>query len=349
MSLLTNDQPKQVTTRDIARHAGVSQSTVSRALAGDEAISEKTREHVLAIAIQLNYANPRSSTTKALKSKRTRVVGVVVAALHNSFYTYLLERLHDELAVAGYSIVLMIDPFENSEDLSKLQVLLDKMLDGVVFTTATVNSAAVQFLHDQGVPIVLVVRSVRTPDVDVVESDNFMAGKEAAEHLLGLGHTRIGFVMGPNDTSTSLQRFQGASDALSNHAIQVDPNLCIWGRYSHGAGYSGVLSLSRINKPPTAIICGNDVIAIGALDAAKKHGIKVPEDLSIIGFDDIAMAGWATIQLTTIRQSIDEMAALAARRMLERIRSPKDLPARRDVLPASLVQRATTAPPKHCA
>jgi LacI family transcriptional regulator len=334
----------RVTSQDVAREVGVSQPTVSRALAGDQAISQETREKVFAAAERLNYATKQSTRPRIAANRRTRVIGVVVAAFTNSYYTILLERLHQELASAGYSTILMIDQYENSADLSRLQSLLDQTLDGILFTTATVDSAAVRILEQQAVPLVLAVRSVPRSEIDVIESDNFMGGKEAILHLLELGHRRIGFIFGPNNTSTSIQRFQGATAALAENGLQPDPRLCVWGPYSHDAGYSGVLRLWNSDQQPTAIFCGNDVIALGALDAARKHGIEVPGKLSVVGFDDIPMAGWSGIQLTTVRVGIGELALLAARRMLERIQSPKDPPGRRDVLPTSFIRRATTAP-----
>jgi len=282
---------------------------------------------------------------RAPPHRGTRVIGVVVAALTNSYYTILLDRLHQELAFAGYSMVLMIDQYENSADLSKLQLLLDKTLDGILFTTATVDCVAVRILRQQAIPLVLAVRSVPIQDVDIVESDNAMGGREAIHHLLELGHRRIGFILGPNNTSTSLQRFQGASAALAEKGLRPDPKLCVWGPYSHEAGYSGVLRLWNTEQPPTAIVCGNDVIALGVLDGARKHNIEVPAKLSVIGFDDIPAAGWSAIQLTTIRVGIGELALLAARRMLERIQSPNDPPGRRDILPTNLIRRGTTASP----
>jgi LacI family transcriptional regulator len=335
----------RVTSHDVAREVGVSQPTVSRALAGDHAISLETRERVFAAAERLNYSTKYADRSRGMMRGRTRVVGVVVAALTNSYYTFLLDRLHHELAAAGYSMVLMIDEYENSADLSKLQMLLDKTLDGILFTTATEDSAAVRILHQQAIPLVLAVRSVPIKEIDIVESDNVMGAKEAILHLLALGHRRIGFILGPNNTSTSLQRFQGASEALAENGLGPDPELCVWGPYSHETGYSGVLRLWNSEQRPTAIFCGNDVVALGVLDAARKHGIDVPARLSVVGFDDIPIAGWSAIQLTTVRVGIGELALLAARRMLERIQSPSDPPGRRDVLPTSLIRRATTAPP----
>ena len=334
-----------VTSQDVAKEAGVSQPTVSRALAGDQAISHETRRRVLAAAQRLNYVTNRLNHSRIARHQRTRVVGVVVAALTNAYYTLLLDRLHHELALAGYSMILMIDQYENSADLSKLQLLLDRTLDGVLFTTATVDSVAVRILHQQGIPLVLAVRSVPIPEIDIVENDNVMGGKEGVLHLLELGHRRIGFIFGPDNTSTSLQRFEGATAALAEYGLKPNSKLTIWGSYSHEAGYSGLLRLWDSGERPTAVFCGNDVIALGVLDGARKHGIEVPNKLSVVGFDDIPMAGWSAIQLTTVRPGIGELAALAARRLLERIQSPTGLPGRRDLLPTSLIRRATTASP----
>ncbi|MBV8224151.1 MAG: LacI family DNA-binding transcriptional regulator [Verrucomicrobia bacterium] len=334
-----------VTSQDVAKEAGVSQPTVSRALAGDQAISHETRRRVLAAAQRLNYVTNRLNHSRIARHQRTRVVGVVVAALTNAYYTLLLDRLHHELALAGYSMILMIDQYENSADLSKLQLLLDRTLDGVLFTTATVDSVAVRILHQQGIPLVLAVRSVPIPEIDIVENDNVMGGKEGVIHLLELGHRRIGFIFGPDNTSTSLQRFKGATAALAEYGLKPNSKLTIWGSYSHETGYSGLLRLWDSGERPTAVFCGNDVIALGVLDGARKHGIEVPNKLSVVGFDDIPMAGWSAIQLTTVRPGIGELAALAARRLLERIQSPTGLPGRRDLLPTSLIRRATTASP----
>jgi LacI family transcriptional regulator len=336
----------RVTSRDVAREAGVSQPTVSRALAGAEVISPETREKVVAAAARLNYVARRSNRSNHIVHRRTGIVGVVVAALTNSFYPLLLNRLHHELASAGYSMILMIDQYENLSDLSKLQLLLNQTLDGVIFTTATTDSVAVRMLYEQGVPLVLAVRSASVPEVDVIESDNVVAAKEVMRHLVELGHRRIGFLLGPSNTSTSVQRFQGAKEALAEAQQEPDPELCVWGPYSHEAGYSGVLRLWNSPKQPTAIFCSNDLLALGALDAAKKHGIEVPSSLSIVGFDDIPGAGWTAVQLTTVRVGISEIAVLAARRILERMQGQNCSPGRRDVLPASFIRRATTAPPR---
>ena len=172
----------------------------------------------------------------------------------------------------------------------------------------------------------------------------WLPAAEATRHLLDLGHRRIGFLLGPKDTSTSVDRFAGACKELRAAGIEPDPDLSIWGSFSHDSGYSGLVRLSNLPKPPSAICCGNDVIAIGALEACQKLGIDVPEEISIIGVDDIPMAGWSMISLTTIRQPIRRIGALAARRLADRIEGRSDEKANLDILPTSIVRRRTTGP-----
>ena len=334
-------QKPKVTYREIANQLGISQSTVSRALAGHPAISENTRVRIVDAARRLNYRERPVTRT----ATPTRMIGVVVAALHNQFYVHLLDRLHDELRAYGYHMTLIIDSLSEKDDYSAFEPLVHQYLDGIVLTTASVDSPLVGALKETGIPVVLAVRSIDGVPFDTVEVDNEVAGREAVHHLYELGHRRIGFIMGPRDTSTSRDRHNGAIRWLAERGMQEDSNSTIWGAFTHASGYSSLLTLLNTGNPPTGVVCGNDTIAIGVLEAARKRGIDVPRQLSVIGFDDIPTAGWEMIQLTTIRQPIAEMASMAARRLVERIRGGDNMAPRHDRLPVSLVQRHTTAPP----
>ena len=149
---------------------------------------------------------------------------------------------------------------------------------------------------------------------------------------------------GPRDTSTALGRFDGFTEELSSAGLALDPSLVVWGSFTHESGYSGLVRLMRQEQPPTAVFCGNDVIANGALDASKKLGLSVPDDVSIIGVDDIPMASWSMIALTTIRQDIMEIGAKAAHRLAFQIEARGDASPTHDILPTSVVRRNTTAP-----
>ena len=324
----------------MAKAAGVAESTVSRALAGSGQLAEGTRRKITSEAARLGYeiAPPEFPTTS-----RRGIIGVVVSALHNSFYPYLLDRLHNELDDLGFDMVLIIDEITRDQAGRKLRSLLDT-LDGVIATTSTIGSPMVEFLKECGMPTVLAIRSNMRNDVDVAESDNFVAGAEALNHLVSLGHQRIGFLMGPASTSTVKGRLEGGLSVLEEAGIPFDHKMLFHTEFTHEGGYSGFVQLTRASQPPTAMFCANDVIAIGALDAARKMGLSVPRNVSIIGVDDIPMASWGMISLTTIRQPIGKIGSMAAQLISEAVRSDTVKQPKQHIFPMSLVVRGTTGP-----
>jgi LacI family transcriptional regulator len=334
----------RVTIRDVAEAVDVAESTVSRALAGHPAVSEATRALVVEAARRLGYSWRRAQVAQPESAARAspRTVGVVVASLQNQFFPFFVDHLHDALRGLGYHMTLIIDDFARAEASGAFEPLFRRYLSGVIFATATTDSRIAAALLEAGVPLVLAVRSVDGLEADCVQVDNEMAGELAAQHLLALGHRRIGFAMGPPNTSTSRERLRGAQRALETQGVVVRDEWVLAGAYTHAGGYSSAAQLLSLREPPTAIICGNDTVAIGALEAAHRHGFAVPERVSIIGFDDTPMAGWAMIGLTTVRQPMAEMAMLAATRLVERIGAGPSLAPRRDLLPVSLVQRNST-------
>ncbi|CAN5519059.1 hypothetical protein BH11PSE7_BH11PSE7_32310 [soil metagenome] len=257
--------------------------------------------------------------------------------------TLLLELLHDEFGKAGYHVTLIIDSMNDASSLQSLRPLIDGFLDGLVFATATLDSPIVSELKRRGIPLVLVVRRTDEAGIDTVEIDNVHAGAEAARHLFELGHRRIALAMGPRDTSTSVDRAEGALRWLGDAGLQRSDVPLVFGEYTSESGYSISMSFLGAGRPPTAIIAGNDTIALGVLEAAKRQGIIVPRQLSVIGFDDIPLAGSPLLGLTTIKQPVETMARTAARRLIDRMNGLVIHPATHDILPIQLVQRDTTA------
>ena len=324
--------------QDIADHLEISQSTVSRALAGHAAISEATRATVQQAAADLGFRF--GAGNRRVRKSTTRMIGLVVGNLHNGFMTLLLEELHDAFASYGYHTTLIIDSLNELEQLARFRPLIDGYFDGMVFATATLDSKIVPELQRRGVPLVLVVRSVEGVAVDTVEIDNLHAGAEAARHLQQLGHRRVALVMGPRNTSTARDRAKGALSVfrLGSGAESA----VLWGHYTTEHGYSSTMQALARPEPPTAIIAGNDTIALGVLEAAKVSGVAVPKRLSVIGFDDNPASGSPLIGLTTVRQPVKAMARTTARRLLERIGAQNINPATRDLLPTQLIVRRTT-------
>jgi len=333
----------RITSRDIAREAGVSQPTVSRALRGDPRVADATAALVQATARRLGYVPDPAG--RSLSTRRTRTAAIVVADITNPFYPELVEALHEELGRAGYRAVLLNERTDARHDAGVAALLRGGAVDGAIVATATLDEATRGLLADEPAPIVLLNRTVDGVQRDVVVSDNRGGGALAAELLAGLGHERIGVISGPAATSTARDRDAGFAEALRERGIALDSELRRVGEYAHRSGYQWCLELLALPRPPTAIFCGNDVIALGALDAARRRGVAVPERLSIVGFDDISLAGWESFRLTTVRQQLAAMAHEAARTLVWRIDAADDEPPRRSVFPTELIQRATTAPP----
>jgi len=325
---------------DVAAHLRLSVSTVSRALSGHAAISEETRLAVHAAASTLGYRLPASN--RRPRKAATRLIGVVVGALHNSFMIQLLTSLHDELQSVGYQMTLLIDPMNDSRNLFAFRPLIEGYLDGLVFATATLDSVVVREMHQRGIPLVLVVRGVTDVNVDLVEIDNVDAGAVAVEHLLSLGHRRIGLILGPENTSTSRDRLIGVRKQMIRAGVPIISLEVRWGEYTSAAGLSHALSMFDAASPVTGIIAGNDTIALGVLDAANRRKIAVPAALSIVGFDDMPFASSSLVSLTSIRQPVEMMARVAARLLIQRIRYGGSSEPIREILPIALIRRGST-------
>jgi LacI family transcriptional regulator, galactose operon repressor len=320
------------TSHDVARAAGVSQPTVSRALRGDPRVAEVTRRRVARAAARLGYV--ASDRGRSLSTRRSGRIAVVVDDLDNPFYLELLDALHDRLERADTRMVVLT-PHRN--DPLRVERLLDGSVDAVVLTTTTLDSPLPAELRARRFPFVLLNRVVDGLDADSCTVDNEAGGAEVARALLGLGHTRVGALFGPPNTSTGRDREHGfragAGAALPDQLVRHGP-------FAFAYGHDAIGELLAARNPPTAVFCANDVVALGALNAARGLGVDVPEDLGIVGFDDISMAGWELVRLTTVRQDLRRMGEVAVELVLDRLAEP-DRKARKVVLPAELVWRAT--------
>jgi LacI family transcriptional regulator len=327
------------TSVDVAALAGVSQPTVSRALRDDPQVAPATRERVQRAAESLNYVP--SQRGRALSTKQTGRIGVVVADLGNPFYQQLLEMLQEELAAASLRMVVFTD---GDHGLQAAQ-LLDGSIDGAVLTTTLVNSPLSDELVARELPVVLLNRHNDTSAADICEADNIEGGESVAAELVALGHTRIGAIFGPADTSTGRDRRRGFLSGLEARGVEPDPARLSEGDFSFKTGHVALAKLMAQPVPPTAVFCANDVIALGAMNAAKALDVDIPGDLTVIGFDDIAMAGWELFSLTTVGQNMDQLARHAVERLVGRIDEPGRATTRIKVGTA-LVRRATHGPPK---
>jgi LacI family transcriptional regulator len=326
-----------ITSHDVARLAGVSQPTVSRALRGDPRVSVATREKVVRAASTLGYV--RSEAGRGLVTRASFRVGVVVADLANPFYPHLLAPLHDELGGLGYRTMVFT---ERPDTPIAVEQLLDGAIDGVVLATSTVGSPLPVELARRGLPFVFLNRDSGAPG-DAAVVDNELGGRLVAARMVELGHRRIAGVFGPADTSTGRDRELGFRRALADAGLDLPPDLLRRGPFEFETGDTAMTDLLSADRPPTAVFCGNDVIALGALDAARRADVAVPDAVSVVGFDDIPMAAWEAFRLTTVGHDLRGMAASAARLLVDRITGGGE--PRRVVLRPRLVERATLTPP----
>lgn len=340
-----------VTSHDVARAAGVSQSTVSRALRDGSRISKATQERVRAVAAELGYIP--SAMGRSLVTRSTRTVGIVVTDLTSVFYPHVIGPLHDELAARGYRMVLFTEgvesnsPPEEAEIERLLDRLLDRSIDGVVLTTSRLDGRVPRHLAQRALPFVFLTRYVDGVAGESAVVDNSLGASLAASEAIRLGHTRIGTILGPDNTSTGRDRERGIRAALTAAEISLPEEMTRRGPFTFETGFSGMSELAALDQPPTVVLCGNDTVAIGAFNAARAKGLEIPQDVSIVGFDDLPIAEWEVFGLTTVNQPMEKMAQAAARLLIERIEGTADSDAVRQVVfEPRLVMRRTLAPPR---
>lgn len=330
-----------ITSHDVARAAGVSQATVSRALRDERGVSPATRARVRAAARELGYITGHAG--RALATRRTRKIAVVSGELTNPYYPALVAPLQAALDRHGLQTVLVT---ESAERPVGRAALMDGSFDGVVLTTCERSSALPAELHDGGVPFVIANRSVDATTGDSCVVDNRRGASMVADLLLELGHQRIAAIMGPATTSTGYERCAGFLDRLRAQGVPVDALAVVRGPFDPATGRAGLERLFGAESiAPTAVFCGNDVIALGVLDAALSLGVRIPEDLTVVGFGDIPLAAWGRFDLTTVHVDLVQMAETVVDLLVARLREP-GASARRVVLAPHLLARGTHSLPR---
>jgi LacI family transcriptional regulator len=303
----------RLTSFDVARAAGVSQPTVSRALRDDPSISSATRALVHAVATELGYVP--SERGRSLSTNATRRVAMVVD-LDNPLWSLLVRQLHQELDAAGYRLTLVAGA---SETPGLEQQLLGGGVDGVILSTVPVDSSLPERIAEHELPLVLLNRTTERFAGDAAVADDVGGGELAAELLLEAGHRHIGAIFGPPDTSTGAGRERGFRQALAAAGAELPDALVRHGRFDFVSGQTCLLDMLDAPRPPRAIFCANDVVALGAYDAACRRGLSVPGDIALVGFDDLETAAWARFELSTVAVPFADMVRTAVRLLLRRI------------------------------
>ncbi len=326
------------TSHDVARLAQVSQATVSRVLRGDPKVRPATREKVLKVLAETRYEP--NAAARAFRAGRADSIGVVVARLSYQLYPAMLEAIGAQLARLGQRMIVWDS--DHGGDAPAIRALRQGVVDGVILTAATGESEFLKEVPAEGAAVVLLNRVVRDYASDQVESDNLDGGRRVAEYLVACGRRRIALIGGVPRASTIRDREQGFRKALAKHGVELSPHYYFRSEtFSHASGVQAAERLLELASPPDALFCVNDVLAMGAMDGARARGARIPDDLWIVGYDDIELASWGAYDLTTVRQPMEQMVAQAIDLLLARI-DARGAPVSRLCLANELVIRGST-------
>ncbi|MFV0359597.1 LacI family DNA-binding transcriptional regulator [Tropicimonas sp.] len=330
----------RATLAEIAKVAGVSRMTASRALNDQPGVSARTREDILRIADEIGYtANPMA---QKLSTGRTRIIGVV-AQLHTPFAADLVLGIGGQARGMGYEMLVYSLPENNSEPPGSVRNLLQQITDGVI-AILPYEPGYLEPLASASVPVVTVDTQADDSRFPSVSADSYQGGRRAVTHLAELGHRRIGIVTGNCRLASARTRLVAYRDTVAQLDLDSDERLIADGRYTQKGGYDAARILLALPERPTAIFACNDLSALGAMAAIREAGLRIPEDISIVGFDDILLASQMHPALTTIRQPLHEMGRSAVNMLLALIVG-LELPSRQTVLPTSLTIRESTSRP----
>ena len=334
--MLFRSDGERVTAKDVAKLAGVSQPTVSRVFSSVDKVNPETREKVLAAVLELGYKP--NAIARSLTSQKTDIIGIVTQ-LSKGFFLPTLEKFTSKLQKVGKQVLLFnVEPGQNLDDV--VFRVLQYQVDGLIITAATLSTKMVEMCARQGTKVLLFNRYSLGTAVNAVCSDNVEAGRMVANYLLDTGHKRPAFLGGLAAASTSVDRLKGFRDRLRERGV-AEVLVENAGEYYYKSGRDVALRLLSRPDRPDAIFCAGDVLALGVMDAARYDlGLGVPDDISVVGFDDTDVASWPTYSLTTVRQPFEAMVNTGVQLLLDSIES-KDTEPQLRLFGGQLIKRST--------
>ncbi len=332
-----------LTLKQLGALAGVHASTVARVLNGDpeQRVSPEVRQRILALAAEHRYQPNRIA--RSLRTKRSAVIGALIPDIVNPFFALVFRGIEDALAKRDYTVILANTDDQPAREANGLAMMQGRQVDGLILATARRCDPAIEALAEAKTPFVLVNRHTEPITANTVAPDDFGGAVTAVEYLLSLGHRRIAHIAGSDDVSTGYARQAGYLAALKRHRAPHDPALLVQGSYRETGGYEAMQRLLQLDHPPTAVFAVNDLAALGALRALREAGLSSPEQVSLIGFNDLTIATQTTPRLTTMRLPLHEMGELAAERLLAQVLGDV-APTAPIILPVTLVIRESVGP-----
>lgn len=327
-----------VSIKDIARAAGVSPSTVSRALNDHPRISDETKERIRRLSEEMGYTP--SLLARGLVTQDTATIGVVITSASDPFLAHLVTSIEEVAQEQGYTVLLSSSYLDPDRELEMVSSFHGRRSRGIIVIGSQIDAGYLQLRNRFPLPIVLT--NCRTYPYSV-STDNLTGARRAVEHLVQLGHRRVAYVANRRSHRSNLDRMTGYQQVLAANEIAVEEDQIIEGDGTLQGGFQAARNLTAQNQLPTALFCFNDMTAIGALNAFRQAGIRVTEDISVVGFDDVEFATHCYPPLTTVRQPTDRMGQRLMHMLLALIQGQEDVGP--ETLPAELVIRETTGPP----
>jgi LacI family transcriptional regulator len=325
---------------EVSKLAGVSLATVSRVINNSGRVTEKTRRKVEAAMRELGYRP--NSIAQSLASNRSNSVGILVPELHGPFFGNMLSGIEAELRGAEKHVIITVGHSDEAKEIDGIEFLITRRCDALILHVDAVPDDYLVKL-DEAVPVVLINRTLPALAGRCVNLDNELGGRLATRALLDRGHRSLACISGPLWKRDARERLEGFRNALHERGVEPNPELIVEGDFQESGGREGMKRLLATGIPFTGLVCGNDSMAAGAVDAARASGLSIPEDLSVVGFDNILFASWVHPQLTTIDYPVVDMGRMAARIVLQHVydASLEDV---RNLFEPKLIERASVVP-----
>ena len=331
-----------VTIKDIAKTVGVSTATVSHVINETRFVSEPLRNKVNAVIEELGYQPNRIA--RSLVMQKTHTIGVIISDILNPFYTAVVRGLEDATSPSGYNVILCNTDEDTDKEISYIKVLLEKRVDGIALATCFRNDEHPLLSRLEQVSVATIVRRMTRLKSDAVFADNIGGAYKAIEHLVSLGHRRISVISGPSGLSSGRERLEGVFKAFAKHGITPNEAWMRTGDFKRESGYILAKSILSLKDRPTALFVSNNQMTLGALQAIRELGVKIPKDMSIVGLDDTDWSVLTDPPLTVIYQSPYDMGNDAGKMLLQRI-FKKRKRFKTKIIPAELIERESSAPP----
>ena len=328
---------------EVAESAGVSVSTVSRYVNGQLSLKPGTEARVLAAMESLGYPHSRRVTRPRPAS--TGVIGLIIPSIGTMYFGRIAEAVVAAADVNGFSVLTASTFSRVRKENDYVDLMLQKSVDAIIYAGSHTTNAALERVIASGVPVVVIDEAIEGSSVDTVLVDDYAGAYQAVAHLTSAGHRRIALLSGPRGLTSVVERTRGFRDALAKAEIDPDEQLVLSGAFSEDFGVGAVSHLLAAKEQPTAVFAASDTIALGVLIGASNLGIRVPEELSVAGFDDVPAAGYVSPRLTTVRTPVDRMASSAIAMVVERLADPARVPTT-NVVPVALVLGETVASPR---